>query len=310
MAVQLAAEAPFDAILMDVQMPGMDGLEATRRIRADEAAAGRPPVPIIAMTASVLERDRDATREAGMDGFTTKPVDVAALTQELARVLNLPAGAPHLAPAAAHAPGKLLDTEQGLYRWAGQQDAYLRALHRFAREQEAAGAQLKAALAAGQHAACAALAHRVRGAAANLGMGQLADALWRLEIGLQAPDARHALPGLLESAMQGLAGTLAAVRALGDSLPGAGAAQDAAAPSAQPDREQVRSLGASLMQSLERGSFDDKALAALAGLLRGCVAAGRLQALQHALDDFDFTAARAALQDVLDECLERQRSAP
>ena len=324
MAVQLASEAQFDAILMDVQMPGMDGLEATRRIRQAEAAGQRKRTPIIAMTASVLERDRDATRDAGMDGFTTKPVDIAALTQEMARVLGMPGGAPRLAPEDGPVSGKLLNTEQGLHRWAGQQEAYLRALRRFADDQAAAGKDLKAAVAAGQHAACATLAHRLRGAAANFGMELLADTLWRLEAALQAPDARDALPGLLELATQRLSDTVAAVLALGDAPQALRAAagtaalegsdDSAPAPAADPapamDLERVRALGESMLRALERGSFDETSLTALASALRGCAVQHRLDALQRALDDFDFTAARNALQGLLEQCLDTQRSAP
>jgi len=315
MAAQLASEAQFDAILMDVQMPGMDGLEATRRIRAGEAANGRKRTPIIAMTASVLERDRDATREAGMDGFTTKPVDVAVLTQELARVLGMPAGAPQLAPSPAAAParGMVLNADKGLARWAGQREAYQRALRRFAHDHEGAEKELRSAFAAGQHAACAALAHRLRGAAANLGMEQLADALWRLEGSLQAQDSRAALPDLLDQATLRLSDALAAVWAQDDvrsEAPVKSTAGQATAQAAPLDLEQARALGSAMMQSLERGSFDQQELAELSGVLRGCVAEERLQALQRALDDFDFTAACNALQALLDECQDTQRTTP
>ena len=312
MAAHLASEAQFDAILMDVQMPGMDGLESTRRIRADEAATGRKRTPVIAMTASVLERDREATREAGMDGFTTKPVDVAVLTQELARVLGMPAGAPQLAPAAGPARGMVLNAEKGIARWAGQREAYQRALRRFAHDYEGAERELRSALAAGQHAACAALAHRLRGAAANLGMEQLADALWRLETGLQAPDGRAALPDLLEQAGLRLTDALAAVWAQDDVRADAREATSvsAAAAAGPLDLERVHAMGNAMLHSLERGSFDQQELAALSSVLRGCVAEPRLLGLQRALDDFDFTAARDALQMLLDECQEMQRKTP
>jgi len=79
----------FDVILMDVQIPVLDGLEATRRIRAGALLAGRPRVPIVAMTASVLDAHRHASAHAGMDGFASKPVDWFTLSQEIARVLGL-----------------------------------------------------------------------------------------------------------------------------------------------------------------------------------------------------------------------------
>ncbi len=81
--------AGFDVVLMDLQMPGMDGLEATRRIRAFEQAQRRKAVPIIALSASVLEQDRRNARAAGMDGFASKPLEPARLFREMRRVLSL-----------------------------------------------------------------------------------------------------------------------------------------------------------------------------------------------------------------------------
>ncbi|MGA8079038.1 MAG: ATP-binding protein [Xanthobacteraceae bacterium] len=79
-----AAGAPFDRILMDLHMPGMDGLEATRRIRLLEAEDDIPRTPIVALTANASAEDRDASLAAGMDGFLIKPLDrdrlAAALT--------------------------------------------------------------------------------------------------------------------------------------------------------------------------------------------------------------------------------------
>lgn len=78
-AVALACAQPFDLVLMDCQMPIMDGFEAARRIRAHCG----PELPIVAMTASVMPEDRTASREAGMDGFLNKPVDFAELSRTL-----------------------------------------------------------------------------------------------------------------------------------------------------------------------------------------------------------------------------------
>jgi len=79
-----AAGLPFDRILMDLHMPGMDGLEATRRIRQFEAEDGMPHTPIVALTANASAEDREASLGAGMDGFLIKPLDRDRLAAALA----------------------------------------------------------------------------------------------------------------------------------------------------------------------------------------------------------------------------------
>ena len=79
----------YDMILMDVQMPVMDGLEATRRIRSGENPLGRI-IPILAMTANAFLEDMQKSREAGMDEHLSKPVDIAALEQTVKRFRVIP----------------------------------------------------------------------------------------------------------------------------------------------------------------------------------------------------------------------------
>jgi len=84
-ALDRVAECTYDAILMDVQMPEMNGLEATRAIRERENGSGRR-VPILALTANATQGDRDAGAAAGMDDYLTKPIDMNALGEALARI--------------------------------------------------------------------------------------------------------------------------------------------------------------------------------------------------------------------------------
>jgi len=79
-----AAGTPYDRVLMDQHMPGMDGIEATRRIRAIEAEQEAPRTPILALTANASAEDRDACLAAGMDGFLVKPLDRERLSAALA----------------------------------------------------------------------------------------------------------------------------------------------------------------------------------------------------------------------------------
>jgi CheY-like chemotaxis protein len=79
-----SADAPYDSVLMDLHMPGMDGLEATRRIRAIEAEESASRTLIIALTANASSEDHDACLAAGMDGFLVKPLDREKLAAALA----------------------------------------------------------------------------------------------------------------------------------------------------------------------------------------------------------------------------------
>ena len=80
-AVQAMMDGTYDLLLTDIHMPGMDGIEAARAIRAGEERSGRRRTPIVALTADVLEEGKRACRQAGMDGFLTKPVDPAELEE-------------------------------------------------------------------------------------------------------------------------------------------------------------------------------------------------------------------------------------
>ena len=83
------ADTP-DLVLMDIQMPGMDGLECTRRLRALQKAGVLPAFPILALTAHALDSDIAASLAAGMDEHLTKPLDFVALRGRLGRWLKLP----------------------------------------------------------------------------------------------------------------------------------------------------------------------------------------------------------------------------
>jgi CheY-like chemotaxis protein len=87
-AVNTYAQQRFDLILMDVQMPDLDGLEATMAIRNLERAAGGH-IPILALTAHAMSSDRDTCLAAGMDGFVTKPIRTEELFREIRRVQEM-----------------------------------------------------------------------------------------------------------------------------------------------------------------------------------------------------------------------------
>ena len=86
--VAAVREEEFDVVLMDVQMPEMDGYEATARIRELEDAVSPADIPIIAMTANAMKGDREKCLEAGMNDYITKPIDTAALAGKLKKWLD------------------------------------------------------------------------------------------------------------------------------------------------------------------------------------------------------------------------------
>ena len=89
-ALAACAETAPDLVLMDIQMPGMDGLECARRLRAQQREGSLPSFPILALTAHALDADVAASMDAGMDEHLTKPLDFAALRARLQRWLRLP----------------------------------------------------------------------------------------------------------------------------------------------------------------------------------------------------------------------------
>ncbi len=92
-----AEQAKFDVILMDVQMPELSGFETTAIIRQQEQARGTPRIPIIAMTAHALAGDRERCLEAGMDGYTTKPIQPKHLYETVEMVgTRMPVEAPDI----------------------------------------------------------------------------------------------------------------------------------------------------------------------------------------------------------------------
>jgi CheY-like chemotaxis protein len=85
-ALTVLADKRFDAVLMDCQMPVMDGFEATRRIRSGQATVLQPTIRIIAMTANAMVGDRERCQEAGMDDYVSKPIKVDLLRAALTRI--------------------------------------------------------------------------------------------------------------------------------------------------------------------------------------------------------------------------------
>ncbi|WP_205470839.1 hybrid sensor histidine kinase/response regulator [Nocardioides sp. SYSU D00038] len=223
-AVALLEHEAFDAVLMDVQMPRMDGYSATRAIRAGERDGRRTPV--IAMTAWAVEGERERCLAAGMDDFLTKPVDPLVLEATLRRLLAHDGRDPGAdavpAPAMDGVPSGPPDTYdvgrlEMLRAFDDEEDGsfLVRAITNFAAHSTSAVATIREGLRTGDLHTVTQTAHKLVGSASNLGVVAAADTARRIEVAVVGGDvaAAQALVPDLESAVAAGQGWLGRYRA-------------------------------------------------------------------------------------------------
>ncbi len=179
--VALTAE-PFDLVLMDVQMPEMDGLEATAQIRRAEQGSGRH-VPIVAMTAHAMKGDRERCLAAGMDGYVSKPIQPGELFEAVDR-LAFPADRDR-PDTSAQAPPEVLDTAEVLERVGGDVELLRELVRVFLDTWPRQVAEMRAALGQRDSPALARVAHTLKGTAGTLGARAAYVAAQRLEAALR-----------------------------------------------------------------------------------------------------------------------------
>ncbi|GGC65492.1 hypothetical protein GCM10011396_10620 [Undibacterium terreum] len=206
-----------DLVLMDVQMPVMDGMEATRRLR-------RLPqfddLPIVALTAGALKSQQEAVIAAGMSHFVSKPFDVPAMIQlirDLCRASTngtMPAMLSIAEATPIHRDNKVLDVEQGLQLWADV-ERYRQYLDRFSKTYKDAGASISVYLASGEIKAAGMLAHELTGVAASLAMPGLYRTSQEVERLVNAGASQAALIAAAESLRVELEQVMAAIPQIG-----------------------------------------------------------------------------------------------
>jgi two-component system sensor histidine kinase/response regulator len=301
----MAPDAAYDAVLMDVQMPEMDGYEATRRIRAD----GRfVDLPIIAVTAHAFAEERQRSMEAGMNGHITKPIDQAAMFATIGSFYR------HKEGGAAAAGKKPVTGEEGtklpplpgltvagaLQLIGGNRRLYLQILRKFLHGQQDAAARITTALAGGDTVTAVRTAHTVKGLAGSIGA---------LEVHAVAADLERAIRDKAPAAqtdqlLRRFAGDLARLVAM---LHRAFPAQSDPAPRNAVSPDDLLKTG-ELLRRLHCyiGESDSEAADYLAEnrhILAASFAPNDLAYLERSIANYDFEEALATLQTMVPQAV-------
>jgi len=292
-------ESPYDLILMDMQMPVMDGLEATCEIRR----RGHARVSIIAMTANAFGEDRQRCLEAGMNDHVPKPVDPAMLYSKMLQWLpqaETPAGAepapraeavqvaaPDIRTQLDQIPG--LDVAYGLKNLRGRIPNYLRLLRKYAEGHAGDVDRIRAERAAGNMPELRRLAHSLKGVSGMIGAVGIQAAAVEFEAAILGELDAATVDTRLEAVAGALAATVAAILQLPEE---ARPVEDPA-----PDMQRVAELFGRLETMLAEGDVTVMSVARESGgLLRAGLGADAAR-FERALDDYDFSNALALLRN-------------
>lgn len=301
-AVEKVLAQPYDLVLMDIQMPEMDGLTATRAIRQE---ARLKHLPIIAMTAHAMEGDRQRSLDAGMQDHLTKPIDPEALYAALLRwIAPRPDAGPAAPPTASGTPAiaipvlEGIDTARGLAQCLGRPELYRRIMGNFVQEFADSPAAMQQAAQAQDWPTARRLAHSLKSAAATLGAAALAEHAKVLEHGYAEECAPSAITA--QALAQELERVLALLRPLLPA-PAATAATAAATTSATPG-----AALAPLLDALARCLHDDDAsalrvlddLQAALGSPLDPAALEKLELVRELVEDIEYESALESLPDL------------
>ncbi len=301
-ALQAAKKEQFDLILMDLQMPKMDGYDATREIRRLDDSAS---TPIIAMTAHAMSGVREKCLAAGMNGHIPKPIDPGVLTDALVEWIKpgqrMPAE-PQRTEKPPEEPSDLptaipgLDLEDALNRLAGNRRLLKKLLINFADDYADAPQKLRQALDRGDIEYPRRIAHTLKGAGGNLGAVELAEAAKELEAACANGVPSDDLLSAFETALEQITAAAATLKPQ-TPQPIVEATDDK--PLTASEREKLASLLAELDQDLEQGRVQsEQFILDLQRLLPAREFKEPLECLTEHLDNYDFDEAREPVAEI------------
>ena len=294
---------PFDAVLMDLQMPEMDGYQATAKLRSDARFAA---LPIIAMTAHATIEERQRCLDAGMNDHVSKPIDPDNLFSTLmrwSRPRPTQAVAAHAAPVMAADEVLLpeiagINLADGLKRVAGNRRLYRDLLGQFADKQCDAAAQISSALKGGDQNLAERIAHTVKGVAGNIGISEVQFAAQKLEQAIR--EGQDSIPALLDEFGTSLA---TQVHAIEQALNASATVKSERALLPPFNGEATSSAIARLRVLLEASDGDtEEAFRSLQDAVAGAVEKTQLDDLNASINDFDFEAALVKLSEIGEHC--------
>ena len=295
-------ENAYDGVLMDCQMPVMDGYQATRKLRQDPRYSD---LPVIAMTANAMVGDKEKCLDAGMNDFIAKPIDVAQLFGTLARWIA-PAAPQEMTVVVAQPEAELpviagLKMAEAMRRVGGNATLMRKLLDRFVETQFDAMQRIVAAIENNQLETAIREAHTLKGLAGNIGAGGLADSAARVEH-LLSLGSHDGLPQALAActlALDELVPKIVLAMQSRGNVPEAGGAT--VGQGAPVDRAQLEAGLRELSQLLQQD--DAQAVKHLDGIGPVLVAAGQAEharQLKRMLGQYDFEGALAQLGEVAD----------
>ncbi|HEY6375993.1 MAG TPA: response regulator [Edaphobacter sp.] len=303
-AVRMVGEHNYDLVLMDMQMPVMDGIAATKVIRSNPRFC---ELPIIAMTANAMDADREICRQAGMNDHVSKPIDPDAMFATVMKWIKprrvrpsepptqkTEDASPQNLPALPEIDG--VDIKDGLKRVGGNSRLYRDLLMKFAAKNSDAGLQISDALHIGDRNTAERIAHTVKGVAGNIGIKPVQFAAEKLEKAIRESDS--AAPTMLQDFSSALRTQIDAIE---QALP-----LETLVLEIEPRKsfdpiaasQEIAQLRSQLKAS---DGASEETFRTLQSTLTGQVEKARLDALGADISDFDFSGALSKLNDLAKE---------